>query len=55
MNVRARGRMMVLAHEACDIDYDVGYECEITGIIEVKLKFTLKGASNNYESLHFLQ
>ena len=44
---------MVSTHKACNVDY-VGYECRITGIMEVKLKFTLKGASNNYESLHFL-
>ena len=33
---------MISAHEVCNVDYDVGYECKITGIIEVKLKFTLK-------------
>ena len=31
--------------------YDIGYESE-TNNIEVKLKFTPKGASNNYKSLH---
>ena len=34
--------------------YDIGYESE-TNDIEVKLKFTPKGASNNYKSLHFVQ
>ena len=54
MNVRACGRILGSDHEGCNVD-NVGYECKITGIIEVKLRFTLKGASNNYESLHFLQ
>ena len=53
MNAKACGHILVSTHEACNVDYDVGYDCKITGIIEVKLKFTLKAASNNYESLAF--
>ena len=43
MNVRACGRILVSDDGACKVDYDVGYECKITGIIEVKLKFTPEG------------
>ena len=39
---------------ACNIVYDIGYESEINDI-EIKLKFALKGASNNNKSLHFVQ
>ena len=39
---------------SCNIVYDIGYEPE-TNDIEVKLKFTQKGASNNHKSLHFVQ
>ena len=35
-------------------NYDIGYESK-TNDIEVKLKLTSKGASNNYKFLHFVQ
>ena len=38
----------------CNVAYDIGYESK-TNDTEVKLKFTPKGASSNYKSLHFVQ
>ena len=40
--------------QACNVVHDIGYESK-TNDIEVKLKFTPKGGSNNYKSLHFVQ
>ena len=53
VKVRSCGHFFCFS-SACNVVYDIGYESK-TNDIEVKPKFTPKGASNNDKSLHFVQ